>query len=72
MTVAFLRIYIDVKEKWYIAVLGKNLERKEGRLCAAESEAEKRGMLESRPFLVGRKQKSQNCVKMELIIIYFF
>jgi len=30
--------------------LGKNLWRKEGRLFAGESEAEKREMLESRPF----------------------
>ena len=54
MTVEFLRISIDVKEKWDIAVLGKISEEKKGFCLQERGGAEKWEMLESRPlFLVG-------------------
>jgi len=43
--------------------LGRNLCRKEGRLCAGESEAEIKEMLENRTFYFGGKkaEKSEMC-----------
>lgn len=53
--------------------IGKNLCRKEGCLCAGESEAGEREMLGSRPFFDGKKaEKSEMCETGIYNYIYVF